>query len=109
VVKVEQCVWSGLFRVIKKDEQFAYIRRYKSDLKNGVDTFFTSVNNNNEFPKNNLVAKHNKFYCDGDVCGYAMTLSTAQDLKSANFDKVKNIIFDEFIIDERTEKILLKQ
>ena len=35
-----------------------------------------------------------------------MTLSTAQDLKSSNFDKVKTIIFDEFIIDERSKEIL---
>ena len=93
---------------IKKGEQFAYIRRYKSDLKKGVKTFFTSVNNNKEFPKNNLYAKHDEFYCDGDVCGYAMTLSTAQDLKSSNFDGVKNIIFDEFIIDEGQKKYYLQ-
>lgn len=92
---------------INKNEQFCYIRRYKSDLKNGVDTFFTSINNNKEFPNNTLWAKHNKFYCDGDICGYAMTLSTAQDLKSANFDGVKNIIFDEFIIDEGQKKYYL--
>ena len=36
-----------------------------------------------------------------------MTLSTAQDLKSANFDGVKNIIFDEFIIDEGQKKYYL--
>ncbi len=37
-----------------------------------------------------------------------MTLSTAQDLKSANFDKVVNIIFDEFIIDEGQKKYYLQ-
>lgn len=92
---------------IKKNEQFAYIRRYKSDLKNSVPTFFTSVINNNEFD-NHLYNKGNLFYCDGDICGYAMTLSTAQDLKSSNFDNVKNIIFDEFIIDEGQKKYYLQ-
>ena len=94
---------------INKNEQFAYIRRYKSDLKNGVKTFFTSVETNKEFEEHNLSAKHDTFYIDGEIAGFAMTLSTAQDLKSSNFDGVKNIIFDEFIIDERSKEILLTQ
>lgn len=49
------------------------------------------------------------FKCDEEICGYAVKLSTAQDLKSSNFNKVKTIIFDEFIIEERTEKILFKK
>lgn len=92
---------------INKNEQFCYIRRYKSDLKKGAKTFFTSVKANKEFENHNLSVKHDTFYCDGDICGYAMTLSTAQDLKSANFDGVKNIIFDEFIIDEGQKKYYL--
>lgn len=36
-----------------------------------------------------------------------MTLSTAQDLKSANFSKVTTIIFDEFIIEEGQKKYYL--
>lgn len=51
----------------------------------------------------------NTFKCDEEICGYALKLSTAQDLKSSNFNKVKTIIFDEFIIEERTEKILFKK
>ena len=39
--------------------------------------------------------------------GYNMCLSTAQDIKGANFDKVKYIIFDEFIIDEGMKKYYL--
>lgn len=50
----------------------------------------------------------NYFYCDGSVCGYGMTLSTAQDLKSVNFSKVKKIIFDEFIIEEGQKKTYLQ-
>ena len=49
-----------------------------------------------------------KFYCDGNICGHAMTLSTAQDLKSSNFNKVKTIIFDEFIIESGQKKYYLK-
>lgn len=42
-----------------------------------------------------------------NLVGYAMTLSTAQDLKSANFSKVKTIIFDEFIIEPGQKKYYL--
>lgn len=91
---------------LKKQEEFAYIRRYKSDLKQSVPTFFSSVNKNNEFPNHLLVSKNNSFYCDDKCFGHSMCLSTAQDLKSSNFDNVKTIIFDEFIIEERSEKIL---
>lgn len=51
--------------------------------------------------------KGNKFYIDDQLAGYGITLSTAQDLKSANFDKVKFIIFDEFILDEGIKKYYL--
>lgn len=37
-----------------------------------------------------------------------MTLSTAQDLKGTNFSNVKNIIFDEFIIEPGQKKYYLK-
>lgn len=92
---------------LKKKEQFAYIRRYKSDLKHGVDTFFTSVNKKEIFKEHKLYSKNNKFYCDDECFGYAMTLSTAQDLKSSNYDNVTTIIFDEFIIEEGQKKYYL--
>lgn len=50
----------------------------------------------------------NTFKCDETTCGYALKLSTAQDLKSSNFNKVKTIIFDEFIIEEGQKKYYLK-
>lgn len=62
---------------------------------------------NNEFPDHSLETKYGKFYIDNEIAGYSMTLSTAQDLKSANFNKVKTIIFDEFIIDEGQKKYYL--
>lgn len=93
---------------LKKDEQFAYIRRYKSELKKSVPTFFDSIIDNNIFPDNNLSVSNNKFYCDKKCMGYAMQLSTAQDLKSSNFNKVKTIIFDEFGIEQGQRKFYLQ-
>lgn len=93
---------------INKKEEFAYIRRYKSDLKQSVPTFFSVINKNNEFKDHILYSKNNKFYCDDQCFGHSMCLSTAQDLKSSNFDNVKTIVFDEFIIDEGQKKYYLK-
>lgn len=82
---------------LKKGEQFSYIRRYKSELNEAKTQFFSEISKNNEFPKNKLYNKGYSFYCDDKLCGFGMTLSTAQNLKSKNFSNVKNIIFDEFI------------
>lgn len=38
-------------KFIKKGEQFAYIRRYKPELKKAVPNFFEALENNNEFKR----------------------------------------------------------
>lgn len=86
-------------RFIKKGEEFVYLRRYKTELKQSVPKFFDDIIANNEF-KNKLVVKGNNFYIDGKISGYALALSTANIMKSTSFAKVKTIIFDEFIIDK---------
>ena len=48
------------------------------------------------------------FYVMVKFVGYAMTLSTAQDLKGTSFSKVNTIIFDEFIIEEGQKKYYLQ-
>ena len=92
---------------LKHNNEFAYIRRYKSDLKQAVPSFFKEIIKNNEFPDVKLSGSGNSFFCNDQKFGYAMTLSTAQDLKSSNFPKVKTIIFDEFIIEEGQKKYYL--
>ena len=90
-------------KFIKNKEEFTYVRRYKSDLKKSVPQFFSAINKNEEFPKHDLTVKGDLFYCDDKVCGYALPLSTAQNLKSSNFSNVKYIIFDEFIPEGNTK------
>ena len=90
-------------RFIKKGEQFVYLRRYKTELKDSVGSkmkpkFFNQIVD--EFPDHELSNSADTMYIDGKICGYAIPLSTAHILKSASFDKVKTIIFDEFIIDK---------
>lgn len=87
-------------KFIKKSDEFAYIRRYKSELKKSVPDFFTALIKEDKFKGHNLETKGDKFFIDDKVAGYGMTLSTAHNLKSANFSNVKYIIVDEFIIEE---------
>lgn len=87
-------------RFLKTGEQFVYLRRYKTELKESVPKFFDSLIQNEEFKDHKLEVKGNSFYCDGKVCGYAIPLSTANILKSTSFARVMTILFDEFIIDK---------
>lgn len=90
-------------RFLKKGEQFIYLRRYKTELSESVGDekdakFFKKIKA--EFPEHKFRVSGDRLYCDDKICGYALSLSTSLILKSAEFDKVKTIIFDEFIIDQ---------
>ena len=58
------------------------------------------VTNRKKYGNNKITNKKDTMYIDKKVCGYAIPLSTANILKSATFEKVDTIIFDEFIIDK---------
>lgn len=91
------------FKKIGKNWQFMYVRRMKSELEKLTQArngrIFKAVEK--EFPTHRLKAESNVLYCDKEIIGYAVPLSTASILKSDAFPDVKMIIFDEFIIDNR--------
>ena len=92
---------------LKTGNEFVYIRRYKTELDNAYEGFFDQLQNeglflNHQFRITSSKKKIDKFYCDKEVCGYGIPLSTANILKSASFPKVKTLIFDEFLIDNGT-------
>ena len=92
---------------LKNGHQFVYIRRYKSELENAMEGFFTQLQDAGIFKDLNFEIKTSKksitkFICNGEVIGYAIPLSVANILKSSSFPKVKNIMFDEFMIDNGT-------
>lgn len=84
-----------------KPFQFLYVRRLKTELEKLTimrdGRLFKNVQK--EFPDHILKAESNTLYCDGEVMGYAIPLSTASILKSDAFPDVQMILFDEFIID----------
>lgn len=89
----------------KTGNQFVYLRRYKTELDTSIQSFFSDLQSNNIFDDLQLNVKKGKkiseFTCDGETCGYAIPLSTANILKSTAFPKVKTIIFDEFLLDSK--------
>ena len=95
----------GISRFLKSPKsrrsQFIYMRRMKTELKDlttaNHGTLFDAVAA--EFPDHELVARGNVLTCDGEVMGYGMALSTSSIKKSVAYPQVREIYFDEFIID----------
>ena len=104
-----------LNRFKKTHKQFAYVRRYETDLGESIGTtddnkFIEQVRDlfpNDEF-KITKNKKVRKIYMNGEVCGYAMPLSSASSLKSATYENVDIIIYDEFMLKEGTGQHYLK-
>jgi len=86
-------------RFIQKGEQFVYVRRYKTELKDFkliLDPFIA----NEEFKDHKLEIKGMKVYVDNKIAGHGIQLSNAITKKSTPFPMVGSIVFDEFIIDK---------
>ena len=84
-------------------KQTVYVRRYNKELneatmKKGTPIFFNQVKN--EFPNDTLTNNKEILYCNKQICGFAVALSTANILKSSTFENVDTIIYDEFVIDK---------
>ena len=84
------------------NEEFMYVRRYKTELDSSLATFWNDLQANGYFEEHDLRVQKSKlltrFTCDGKTCGYAVPLSTSNILKSTAFPKVKYIIFDEYLL-----------
>ena len=102
-------------RFLNKGKQFAYIRRYDTDLEASVGSstdnkFFEQIRN--EFPdstfKISKSKKVRKLYIDNKICGYALPLSSADSLKSSSYENVDIIIYDEFMLKEGSTQHYLR-
>lgn len=84
-------------------KQIIYLRRHKEELKKVTTrknaTLFDDIIKEDKFPGHELKAEGDTLYCDEEVMGYAVSLSTASKLKSIPFRDVWDIVFEEFIID----------
>lgn len=91
---------------IYNGNQFVYLRRYKTELDESCEGFFDALKAKGEFEEVEFTIKKKKssveFKADDVIIGYGLTLSTSLYLKSREFPFVKNIVFDEFLIDAGT-------
>lgn len=83
----------------KGGDRFVYIRRYKPEIKQFVDTSKAplSVIADGFTYRGDKNGGYTCYY-DDDVVGYATPLSTSKSYKSSKFKNVKWIIFDEFTL-----------
>ena len=102
-------------RFLNKGKQFAYIRRYDTDLEASVGSttdnkFFEQIKK--EFPNSEFKIskskKVRKLFIDGKICGYALPLSSADSLKSSSYENVDIIIYDEFMLKEGSTQHYLR-
>ena len=102
-------------RFLNKGKQFAFIRRYDTDLDASIGSsndnkFFEQIKN--EFPNSTFKITKNKkvrkLFIDDKLCGYALPLSAADSLKSSTYENVDIIIYDEFQLKEGSTQHYLK-
>lgn len=97
---------------LKNGEQFGYIRRYKDDLKEPMIQFFKDIEE--KYPDYEFKTDSKYFYIrlktedekqkwtEKDIAGYGFTLSTANNKKSISYPKITTLIYDEFLLDNKS-------
>ena len=90
-------------RFIKHSEQFIWIRRYKSELKEAKSEFMSDILH--LFPNVKIEVEGYHLKIDNKIAGFFIPLSIASKYKSKPFPNVKTIVFDEFLITKSTYNI----
>ena len=104
--------YSSKMRAIKnyinKEDQFVYLLRYDTELKNSeMSKFFDDIAP--AFRDHEFISGGGCFRIDGRKAGWYFPLSKSQLYKSVPFPNVSLIIFDEFIIDTGAYRYLDKE
>jgi hypothetical protein len=94
---------------IRRGEQFIYVRRYREELQLAKETFFSDFQHvfedwdfrtQGRTAQMSPASQRDKKKREWKTIGFFVALSQAQSYKSVNFELVKTIIFDEFIIEK---------
>lgn len=86
---------------LKSKKQFVWVRRYKTEIKEATDGFFTK--HKNKYPDHKFSIRGKTAYIDGKQAGRFIALTNADILKgSDDFSAVTTIVYDEFIIDNKS-------
>ena len=84
---------------LKTGDQFLYMRRYDKELTDvkARDLFFP-YELREKYKEHELVFRNGVYTIDGHTAGFPFALSTSASMKSIEYDRVKSVCFDEFII-----------
>ena len=82
---------------LETGEQFIYLRRSKIELEKACASLFDAHKTDGLYPEHTFTMSNDNIMCSNKVMGYSIALSTAYQLKSTAFPRVKYILFDEFI------------
>lgn len=109
VQKRGKTVQETIFECNETPDQFIYMRRYKEELAIAKSTFFADIEYKypgwdfrvtsweaQASPTKYKDIKHRPWV----TIGYFIALSVARNYKSAQFPRVKTIIYDEFIVEK---------
>lgn len=92
-------------RFINYGEKFIYLRRNKTELIEGKNSFFNDFYSNPKY-KNHKFSVNKNLMIDNQLAGYCVRLSRADSVKSAARPDVKYIVFDEFVPENKGIKYL---
>lgn len=90
-----------LSNYMKTGEQFIYVRRTKDELDETAPSYFDNAVNillDADYKIDKFNYKGRKYYVNDKVCGFAIPLSLQRKYKSADYSKVKYILYDEFMV-----------
>ena len=86
-------------RYIKKGEQFIYLKRYKTELQEFVNTNTVGQMYDNVYTKGMGAKNGYSVMCEDDTIGYLIPLVAQTAFKSTMFQKVTTIVFDEVFLE----------
>lgn len=82
---------------LKKENEFIWVRRYKTEIKQLKRNFWDDIIGANLFPSVEFSIRGDLLFINNKKCGYLVALSSFQNIKSSSFPKVTKIIYDEFV------------
>lgn len=112
--KTGKTVWAKkkMIDIGRAGRRFCYVRRKKVELENmNMSEFFEKLREREISYLSDeeiITAKHSKFFLNGEMFGYIVPLSTAENLRSVDFLDVDAVFFEEFIIQETENTHYLK-
>lgn len=94
---------------LKHGDEFIYVRRTDAEMLEVKDNIFDALINDNVFPNHELTVNGYDLKCDNKQIGYCIPLSKAYKMKSTAYPKVKYIIYDEFLVEEKNTHYLYNE